>query len=83
VSAAIGVAKGIQFLHGGIMPGLFGNNLKITNVLLDHNLVAKIGSYNIPILAKTTKSEVVLLLIAALSEPCEENRTITMLLFFL
>jgi hypothetical protein len=40
------VAKGIQFLHGGIMPGLFGNNLKITNILLDQNLVAKIGSYN-------------------------------------
>ncbi|XP_062186819.1 probable inactive leucine-rich repeat receptor-like protein kinase At3g03770 isoform X2 [Phragmites australis] len=57
ISAAIGVAKGIQFLHGGIMPGLFANNLKITNVLLDQNLVAKIGSYNIPILAETAKSE--------------------------
>lgn len=58
ISAAIGVAKGIQFLHGGIMPGLFANNLKITNILLDQNLVAKIGSYNIPILAETaTKSE--------------------------
>ena len=58
ISAAIGVAKGIQFLHGGIMPGLFANNLKITNILLDQNLVAKIGSYNIPILAETAKSEV-------------------------
>lgn len=57
ISAAIGVAKGIQFLHGGIMPGLFANNLKITNILLDQNLVAKIGSYNIPILAETAKSE--------------------------
>ncbi|TVU41550.1 hypothetical protein EJB05_15078 [Eragrostis curvula] len=58
IQTAIGVAKGIQFLHGGIMPGLFGNNLKITNILLDQNLVAKIGSYNIPILAETAaKSE--------------------------
>lgn len=57
ISTAIGVAKGIQFLHGGIMPGLFANNLKITNILLDQNLVAKIGSYNIPILAETAKSE--------------------------
>ncbi|KAL6880599.1 hypothetical protein ACP4OV_012164 [Aristida adscensionis] len=57
ISAAIGVAKGIQFLHGGIMPGLFANNLKITNILLDQNLVAKIGSYNIPILAESAKSE--------------------------
>ena len=58
ISTAIGVAKGIQFLHGGIMPGLFANNLKITNILVDQNLVAKIGSYNIPILAETAKSEV-------------------------
>ncbi|KAJ1287875.1 hypothetical protein BS78_02G044300 [Paspalum vaginatum] len=57
ISAAIGVAKGIQFLHGGIMPGLFANNLKITNILLDQNLVAKIGSYNIPILSETAKTE--------------------------
>ncbi|WVZ62032.1 hypothetical protein U9M48_011822 [Paspalum notatum var. saurae] len=57
ISAAIGVAKGIQFLHGGIMPGLFANNIKITNILLDQNLVAKIGSYNIPILSETAKTE--------------------------
>lgn len=52
IAAAIGVAKGIQFLHAGIMPGLFANDLKITNVLLDHNLVTKISSYNLPVLAE-------------------------------
>uniref|UniRef100_A0A0D9WVX3 Protein kinase domain-containing protein n=1 Tax=Leersia perrieri TaxID=77586 RepID=A0A0D9WVX3_9ORYZ len=57
ISTVIGVAKGIQFLHGGIIPGLFANNLKITNILLDQNVVAKIGSYNIPILSETMKSE--------------------------
>ncbi|KAG8100623.1 hypothetical protein GUJ93_ZPchr0013g35711 [Zizania palustris] len=57
ISTTIGVAKGIQFLHAGIIPGLFANNLKIVNILLDQNLVAKIGSYNIPILAETMKSE--------------------------
>uniref|UniRef100_J3MIU3 Protein kinase domain-containing protein n=1 Tax=Oryza brachyantha TaxID=4533 RepID=J3MIU3_ORYBR len=57
ISTVIGVAKGIQFLHAGIIPGLFANNLKITNILLDQNLVAKIGSYNIPILSETMKSE--------------------------
>lgn len=51
ISAAIGVAKGLQFLHTGIVPGLFLNNLKITDALLDHNLVAKISSYNLPFLA--------------------------------
>ncbi|XP_048549177.1 probable inactive leucine-rich repeat receptor-like protein kinase At3g03770, partial [Triticum urartu] len=57
ISAAIGVAKGIQFLHGGIIPGLFGNNLRISNILLDQNHVAKIGSYNIPILGEAAKPE--------------------------
>jgi hypothetical protein len=58
ISAAIGVAKGIQFLHGGIIPGLFGNNLRISSILLDQNHVAKIGSYNIPILGEAAKPEV-------------------------
>ncbi|CAM0947517.1 unnamed protein product [Alopecurus aequalis] len=57
ISAAIGVAKGIQFLHGGIIPGLFGNNLRINNILLDQNHVAKIGSYNIPILEEAVKPD--------------------------
>lgn len=52
ISAAIGVAKGIQFLHTGIVPGVFTNNLKITDILLDQNLVAKIGSHNLPIIAQ-------------------------------
>ncbi|KAM1635652.1 hypothetical protein ACFX13_013962 [Malus domestica] len=50
IAAAIGVAKGIQFLHTGIMPGVFSNNLKITDILLDQNFVAKISSYNLPLL---------------------------------
>jgi hypothetical protein len=58
INAAIGVAKGIQFLHGGIIPGLFANNLKITNVILDQNLGAKIFSYNLPILTEQAKAEV-------------------------
>ncbi|KAF3323041.1 putative inactive leucine-rich repeat receptor-like protein kinase [Carex littledalei] len=57
ISAAIGVAKGVQFLHGGIIPGLFGNNLKISNVLLDHNFVAKLSCYNLPIIEQSTQTE--------------------------
>ncbi|XP_042412240.1 probable inactive leucine-rich repeat receptor-like protein kinase At3g03770 isoform X1 [Zingiber officinale] len=56
ISAAIGVAKGIQFLHSGIMPGLFSNNLKITDIVLDQNLVAKISSYNLPLVKENTES---------------------------
>ncbi|CAL8095957.1 unnamed protein product [Prunus armeniaca] len=53
IIAAIGVAKGIQFLHTGIVPGVKSNNLRIKNVLLDHNLHVKISSYNLPLLAES------------------------------
>ncbi|KAG6492348.1 hypothetical protein ZIOFF_047305 [Zingiber officinale] len=59
LSAVIGVVKGIQFLHGGMMPGMFGNQLKITNILLDQHLVAKIGSYNLPTLAEEMNCELI------------------------
>ncbi|KAL2503192.1 putative inactive leucine-rich repeat receptor-like protein kinase [Forsythia ovata] len=52
IAAATGVAKGVQFLQTGIVPGLFSNNLKITEILLDQNLAAKISSYNLPLLAE-------------------------------
>ncbi|KAJ6901241.1 LOW QUALITY PROTEIN: hypothetical protein NC651_019097 [Populus alba x Populus x berolinensis] len=48
--AAIGAARGIQFLHTGIVPGVFPNNLKITDVVLDHDLLVKLCSYNLPLL---------------------------------
>ncbi|GJN10195.1 hypothetical protein PR202_ga28269 [Eleusine coracana subsp. coracana] len=45
-------------LRSRISQGTEGRKLSwITNILLDQNLVAKIGSYNIPILAETAKSE--------------------------
>lgn len=55
IGATIGVAKGIQFLHTGIVPGLYSNNLKITDILVDQNLVAKISSYSLPLLAEMVK----------------------------
>ncbi|CAN0839617.1 Probable inactive leucine-rich repeat receptor-like protein kinase At3g03770 [Linum grandiflorum] len=48
IGAAIGVARGIQFLHTGIVPGMFSINLKITDVLVDHDYHAKISSFNLP-----------------------------------
>ncbi|KAL6223441.1 hypothetical protein ACLB2K_006828 [Fragaria x ananassa] len=50
ISAAIGIANGNQFLQTGIIPGVYSNKLKITDILLDQNLVAKISSYNLPLL---------------------------------
>ncbi|KAK9912212.1 hypothetical protein M0R45_036083 [Rubus argutus] len=52
IVAAIGVAKGIQFLHTGIVPGVKSINLKIKNVLMDHDLHVKISSYSLALLAE-------------------------------
>ncbi|CAN4111325.1 unnamed protein product [Withania somnifera] len=57
MSAAIGIAKGIQFLHTGIVPGIFSNQLKITDVLLDQNFHVKISKYNLPLLIENTKMD--------------------------
>ncbi|KAK9682230.1 hypothetical protein RND81_10G059900 [Saponaria officinalis] len=54
VAASTGIAKGIEFLHTGIMPGIFSNNIRITDVLMDQNFAAKISSYNLPLLAENT-----------------------------
>ncbi|XP_015947065.1 probable inactive leucine-rich repeat receptor-like protein kinase At3g03770 [Arachis duranensis] len=56
IAASIGVAKGIEFLHTGLVPAVFSNNIKITDVLLDQNFVAKISSYNLPLLSNIVKS---------------------------
>lgn len=48
MAVTIGVARGIQFLHSGVTPGLFGNNLKTENIFLDENLKAKISNYKLP-----------------------------------
>ncbi|XP_068652581.1 probable LRR receptor-like serine/threonine-protein kinase At1g14390 [Aristolochia californica] len=52
VSTVIGIARGIQFLHTGMVPGIFGNDLKIDNIVLDENLIAKISGYNLPLPSK-------------------------------
>ncbi|KAF3781961.1 putative inactive leucine-rich repeat receptor-like protein kinase [Nymphaea thermarum] len=48
VSTAMGVARGIKFLHTGVVPGIYGNDLKAENILLDQNLTPKICKYNLP-----------------------------------
>ncbi|KAH9622530.1 hypothetical protein KSS87_011291 [Heliosperma pusillum] len=56
IAAAVEVAKGIQFLQTGIMPGLYSNDIKITDVLLDNNLHVKLNSYNLPLLAENKET---------------------------
>lgn len=48
----IGIARGIQFLHTGVNPGIYGNNIKIENILLDNNLNPKVSGYSIPFPSK-------------------------------
>lgn len=52
MAITIGIARGIQFLHTGIAPGIFGNDLNIENVLLDESLSPRISIYNIPLFSE-------------------------------
>lgn len=48
MAVTIGIARGVQFLHTGVAPGVFGNNLNMENILLDESVSAKISNYNLP-----------------------------------
>ena len=60
VSAVIGVARGIQFLHTVTVLGITGNDLNIENILLDQTLTAKISNYNLPTLPNLKSNKVIL-----------------------
>ncbi|KAG5560954.1 hypothetical protein RHGRI_004100 [Rhododendron griersonianum] len=49
LSALIGVAKAVHFLHTGIIPGFFNNRLKANNIPLNNHLVAKLSDYGLSI----------------------------------
>ena len=49
MTISMGIAKGVQFLHTGMVPGVFGNEIKIENVLLDESLTPKVSNYRIPL----------------------------------
>lgn len=56
ITTAIEVAKGVQFLQTGILPGLYSNNIKITDVLLDSSLHVKLNNFNLPLLAENKET---------------------------
>ncbi|KAM3266603.1 hypothetical protein P3L10_003598 [Capsicum annuum] len=47
----------MQFLHTGIVSGIFSNQLKITDVLLDQNFHLRISKYNLPLLTENKKMD--------------------------
>ncbi|RDX90542.1 putative LRR receptor-like serine/threonine-protein kinase, partial [Mucuna pruriens] len=57
MAISIGIARGVQFLHTGVAPGIYGNNLKIENILLDDSLNAKVSRYNISLPSKNAHNE--------------------------
>ncbi|KGN64398.1 probable inactive leucine-rich repeat receptor-like protein kinase At3g03770 [Cucumis sativus] len=53
----ISVAKAVHFLHTGVIPGFFDNQLKINNILIDEHNVAKLSDYGLSIVSEEpTKS---------------------------
>uniref|UniRef100_A0A0D9WRM5 non-specific serine/threonine protein kinase n=1 Tax=Leersia perrieri TaxID=77586 RepID=A0A0D9WRM5_9ORYZ len=58
VSAAIGVARGIQFLHEVTAPGIVQNDISIENILLDKTLTSKISNFNLPMISTSKNGKI-------------------------
>lgn len=58
VSASIGIARGIQFLHNVTAPGIVQNDLNIENILLDKTLTSKITGFNFPMISTSKNGKV-------------------------
>ena len=55
----ISVAKAVHFLHTGVIPGFFDNQLKINNILIDEHNVAKLSDYGLSIVSEEPTKSVV------------------------
>ncbi|XP_047074170.1 probable LRR receptor-like serine/threonine-protein kinase At1g14390 [Lolium rigidum] len=51
VSATIGIARGIQFLHNVTAPDVVQNDINIENILLDKTLTSKISDFSLPMIS--------------------------------
>ncbi|KAL6996995.1 hypothetical protein U1Q18_007119 [Sarracenia purpurea var. burkii] len=52
LTALIGVAKAVHFLHTGVIPGFFNNRLKANNILFDAHQMAKLSDYGLSIIVE-------------------------------
>ncbi|KAJ4974485.1 hypothetical protein NE237_007659 [Protea cynaroides] len=55
VAVLIGVAKAVHFLHNGMIPGFFNNQLKTNNILLDEHRIAKLKDYGLSMITEETE----------------------------
>lgn len=44
------MAKAVHFLHTGVIPGVYNNQLKTNNILLDEHRIAKLSDYGMSII---------------------------------
>lgn len=58
----IGVAKAVHFLHTGMKPGCFRNQLKTNNILLDEHRFPKLSDYGMSIITEEIENNEVMLL---------------------
>ncbi|KAK3134000.1 hypothetical protein QOZ80_6AG0543760 [Eleusine coracana subsp. coracana] len=58
VSASIGVARGIQFLHNVTAPGIVQNDHNIENILLDKTLTSKISEFSLPMISSSKNGKI-------------------------
>ncbi|CAN6449113.1 unnamed protein product [Victoria cruziana] len=49
LAVLIGVAKAVHFLHTGVIPGFFHNQLKLKNILIDEHGISKLSDYGLSI----------------------------------
>ncbi|KAF8390614.1 hypothetical protein HHK36_025141 [Tetracentron sinense] len=52
LAVLIGVAKAVHYLHTGLIPGFFNNQLKTHNILLDEHRIAKMSDYGLTIITE-------------------------------
>lgn len=46
----IGIAKAVHFLHTGVIPGCFRNQLRTNNILLDEHHIPKLSDYGMSLI---------------------------------
>ncbi|KAL9439006.1 hypothetical protein AB3S75_024630 [Citrus x aurantiifolia] len=56
LAVLIGVAKAVQFLHTGVIPGFFNNRVKTNNILLNEHRIAKLSDYGLSIVSEDINS---------------------------